>query len=139
MSSFPIRVAGGSVVGWLCQLLHFLRFLHFPTRGRSRTWSTRATVRYLYQLTYGVVTVAILSQQLSSCIINSIFSPATTRCRIFIPTAMAPPGLRSLFVGAVACLPALAMAYANASYSSLDMLRAQMALMDNRPDGCPPW
>lgn len=25
------------------------------------------------------------------------------------------------------------------NYSSIDMMRAQMSLMDNRPDDCPPW
>ncbi|KAF7563263.1 hypothetical protein G7046_g879 [Stylonectria norvegica] len=51
---------------------------------------------------------------------------------------MAPPRLRSLLLGALACLPSPAMAYLNSSYSQLDMLRAQMALLDDRPDNCPP-
>ncbi|CAM1510107.1 Fc.00g004420.m01.CDS01 [Cosmosporella sp. VM-42] len=51
---------------------------------------------------------------------------------------MAPPGLRSLLIGAVAFLPALAMGYQNSSYSHIDMMRAQMALLDDRPDNCPP-
>lgn len=53
---------------------------------------------------------------------------------------MAPPSCRSLLTGAVAaCLPVLAAAYANSTYSNADMLRAQLALMDDRPGGCPPW
>ncbi|PNY24891.1 ATP-dependent permease [Tolypocladium capitatum] len=52
---------------------------------------------------------------------------------------MAPPSCRGLLTGAVAaCLPVLAAAYANSSYSNADMLRAQLALMDDRPGGCPP-
>ncbi|KAH6885968.1 hypothetical protein B0T10DRAFT_563950 [Thelonectria olida] len=50
---------------------------------------------------------------------------------------MPPPGLRSLLLGVVSILPALTSAW-NASYFQSDMLRAQAALMDNRPDGCPP-
>jgi len=40
---------------------------------------------------------------------------------------------------AVALLPYLTMAYSNSSLSTADMLRAQLALMNDRPDGCPPW
>ncbi|KAF7551327.1 hypothetical protein G7Z17_g5087 [Cylindrodendrum hubeiense] len=50
---------------------------------------------------------------------------------------MAPPGLRSILVGALAALPALVMGF-NASYSPADMLRAQSALLDITPEGCPP-
>ncbi|UNI23697.1 FAD-dependent urate hydroxylase [Purpureocillium takamizusanense] len=54
---------------------------------------------------------------------------------------MASSGRSSvLLVGAVAValLPYLTMAYANSSFSTADMLRAQLALMDDRPDDCPP-
>lgn len=53
---------------------------------------------------------------------------------------MATLSLRKLLAGAAACLPALAAA-ANSSYSEIDMLRAQLELMEGRAlDGdCPPW
>ncbi|KAK5992960.1 ABC transporter G family member [Cladobotryum mycophilum] len=51
---------------------------------------------------------------------------------------MAPNSPRSLLLGAVAILPSLVAAYANSSYSNVDMLRAQLSLMDNRPAECPP-
>lgn len=55
-------------------------------------------------------------------------------------TAMAPrTGLKSLLAGAMTLLPVLVAGYANASYSSNDMLRAQLALMNDRPADCPPW
>lgn len=52
---------------------------------------------------------------------------------------MALPSLRSLAIAAMALLPALAAAQANTSYTDIDMLRAQMELLDNRPKDCPPW
>lgn len=53
---------------------------------------------------------------------------------------IAMASIRSLLLGALASLPALAAATANASYPNADMLRAQLALIgDDRPDGCPPW
>ncbi|KAM4058017.1 ABC-2 type transporter [Hirsutella rhossiliensis] len=52
---------------------------------------------------------------------------------------MAPFSRRSLVSGiAAACLPFVVAAYANSTYSNADMLRAQLALMGDRPDGCPP-
>lgn len=42
-------------------------------------------------------------------------------------------------IGAVAFWPGIAMASHNATYSQADQLRAQLALMGDRPDGCPPW
>jgi hypothetical protein len=30
-------------------------------------------------------------------------------------------------------------AYGSSNYSSIDMMRAQLALMDDRPADCPPW
>ncbi|KAJ3536534.1 hypothetical protein NM208_g6676 [Fusarium decemcellulare] len=51
---------------------------------------------------------------------------------------MAPLTLRSLLLGAAAFLPGLAMGSFNSSYSQADLLRAQLALMDDRPDKCPP-
>lgn len=80
--------------------------------------------------------------------LNNIVSstPCSTYCRrvrfcicICIAAAMAPPGLRSILVGAVAALPALAMGFLNASYSPSEMMQAEAALLDIRPDGCPPW
>ncbi|TEA18598.1 ABC transporter G family member [Colletotrichum sidae] len=50
---------------------------------------------------------------------------------------MAPPALRSLFIGALACLPAFAAAQRNYS-TTADMLRAQLTLLDDRPSDCPP-
>lgn len=57
-----------------------------------------------------------------------------------LPTAMAPLGLRSLVAGAMALLPFLATAYHqdNSSFSDVDMLRAQLALLGDRPKDCPP-
>lgn len=52
---------------------------------------------------------------------------------------MAPSALRSLLLGAVALWPGLAMASQNSTYSQADQLRAQLALMGDAPDGCPPW
>ncbi|KOS23426.1 putative ATP-dependent permease [Escovopsis weberi] len=51
---------------------------------------------------------------------------------------MAPTSPRSLLLAAVAILPGLVAAYANSSYSDIDILRAQLALMDDRPPQCPP-
>lgn len=34
-------------------------------------------------------------------------------------------------------LPWMAQGFQN--YTSVDMMNAQLALMDNRPDNCPPW
>ncbi len=56
--------------------------------------------------------------------------------------AMASSARSSLLLAgtvAVALLPYLTMAYSNSSLSTADMLRAQLALMNDRPDGCPPW
>jgi len=42
----------------------------------------------------------------------------------------------------VAVLSALTISWpvhAYGNYSSMDMLRAQLALEDDRPDDCPPW
>ena len=42
----------------------------------------------------------------------------------------------------VVVLSALAISWpvrAYQNYSSMDMLRAQLALEDDRPDDCPPW
>ncbi|KAK1676565.1 ABC-2 type transporter [Colletotrichum godetiae] len=50
---------------------------------------------------------------------------------------MAPPALRSLLIGALACLPVLASAQRNYS-TTADMLRAQLTLLDDRPSDCPP-
>ncbi|EQL01735.1 ABC transporter (Adp1) [Ophiocordyceps sinensis CO18] len=51
---------------------------------------------------------------------------------------MAAPSCRGFVFGiAAACLP-VAAAYANSSFSNTDMLRAKLALMGDRPDGCPP-
>lgn len=53
---------------------------------------------------------------------------------------MAPLSCRGLLVGIVAVMPSLAAAYANTSSSyNVDALRAQFALMDDRPKDCPPW
>ncbi|KAF1737461.1 ABC transporter G family member [Beauveria bassiana] len=48
--------------------------------------------------------------------------------------------LGSMLFGIAAALPAIAAALQNASYPTVDMLRAQLALMgdNDRPDGCPP-
>lgn len=51
---------------------------------------------------------------------------------------MAPLSCRGLLVGLVALLPSLTAAYANSSYN-VDAMRAQFALMDDRPKDCPPW
>ncbi|KAK1245801.1 hypothetical protein MKX07_004870 [Trichoderma sp. CBMAI-0711] len=52
---------------------------------------------------------------------------------------MAPLSCRGLLVGIVAVMPSLAAAYVNASSSyNVDALRAQFALMDDRPKDCPP-
>lgn len=67
-------------------------------------------------------------------------APTLSRKRVIAAVALiAMASLRSLLFGAVASLPALAAAGANASYPNADMLRAQLALMGDRPDGCPPW
>lgn len=46
---------------------------------------------------------------------------------------------RYLAAGLLALVPSLAMAQENSTYSEADMLRAQLALMGDRPDNCPPW
>ncbi|KAF5017111.1 hypothetical protein F66182_11007, partial [Fusarium sp. NRRL 66182] len=51
---------------------------------------------------------------------------------------MAPSTLRGLLLGAVALWPGLAMGSRNSSFTQADQLRAQLALMGDRPDGCPP-
>jgi ABC-type multidrug transport system ATPase subunit len=51
---------------------------------------------------------------------------------------MASPTLRSIVFAAVFGLPAVVAAYGNSSFSDADMLRAQLALMGERPDDCPP-
>ena len=59
--------------------------------------------------------------------------------RVPIAAVMAPSSLRSLLLGSLALWPGLAMASQNSTYSQADQLRAQLALMGDRPDGCPPW
>ena len=49
--------------------------------------------------------------------------------------------MRRLQLG-TAVLAALSLswtAYGFQNYSSVDMMRAQLALMGDRPDDCPPW
>lgn len=52
---------------------------------------------------------------------------------------MAVLSLRALLAGALVAAPSMVAAYANSTFSHVDMLRAQLALMDNRPKDCPPW
>jgi hypothetical protein len=40
---------------------------------------------------------------------------------------------------AVAALSLSGVASAYKNYSSIDMMRAQLSLMDDRPSDCPPW
>jgi len=45
-------------------------------------------------------------------------------------------------LAAAAALATLSLAwtaYGYQNYTSLDMIRTQLALMDDRPDDCPPW
>ena len=65
--------------------------------------------------------------------------PAPVLLRFFPQTAMASLGLRRLVAVAVALLPALPTAQVNSSYSQVDMLRAELELMNTRPKDCPPW
>lgn len=48
---------------------------------------------------------------------------------------MAPEGMVALLVGALS----LASPVAALNYSTMDMMRAQLSLMDDRPKDCPPW
>jgi hypothetical protein len=52
---------------------------------------------------------------------------------------MAVLSLRALLAGVLIAAPSVVAAYANSTFSNVDMLRAQLALMDNRPKDCPPW
>lgn len=61
------------------------------------------------------------------------------RCNTRIAASMAPPRLSKLLLGVVAWGPSIAMALGNATFSDVEMLRAQLALLDDRPPGCPPW
>ncbi len=49
------------------------------------------------------------------------------------------PRLSRIVAVAVAALPLAGLASAYANYSTVDMARAQLALMDDRPKDCPPW
>ncbi|QPG95783.1 hypothetical protein C2857_002045 [Epichloe festucae Fl1] len=51
---------------------------------------------------------------------------------------MAPSSWRSLVAGAVFCIPLLATASMNSTSQNLDVLRSKLALMNERPDNCPP-
>jgi hypothetical protein len=51
---------------------------------------------------------------------------------------MAPRLRRALAIAALS-LSLSSIASAAANYSSVDMIRAQLALMDDRPKDCPPW
>lgn len=51
--------------------------------------------------------------------------------------ALSLSGARSAILLGVLSLSSVASAFAN--YSSVDMMRAQLALMDERPKDCPPW
>ncbi|KJZ77577.1 hypothetical protein HIM_03301 [Hirsutella minnesotensis 3608] len=51
---------------------------------------------------------------------------------------MAPPSRWVWAIGLTAAATPLVMAYANLTFTQADMARAQMALMSDRPDGCPP-
>ncbi|KAH7321410.1 hypothetical protein B0I35DRAFT_351931 [Stachybotrys elegans] len=51
---------------------------------------------------------------------------------------MAPSTLRGFLLGALVALPSLVAARVNSSFSDVDMMRAQLALMDDRPKDCPP-
>lgn len=77
------------------------------------------------------------TDQVSSPAINiQLFITKLHHIRI---AAVMAPALRSLLLGAVAFWPSIVMASQNATYSQADQLRAQLALMGDRPDGCPPW
>lgn len=52
---------------------------------------------------------------------------------------MGPRSWTTVAAAILAFRPVFVAAYANSSFSEVDMLRAQLALMDDRPDGCPPW
>ena len=54
-------------------------------------------------------------------------------------TVMASSLLGTLLAGASVLVPVFASTYANSSFSQVDMLRAQLSLMEDRPDHCPPW
>jgi len=47
--------------------------------------------------------------------------------------------MRSLLGTAVLATLSLSWSVGAQNYSSLDMMRAQLALLDDRPDNCPPW
>ncbi|KFA74091.1 hypothetical protein S40288_03782 [Stachybotrys chartarum IBT 40288] len=51
---------------------------------------------------------------------------------------MAVLSLRALLAGVLIAAPSVVAAYANSTFTNVDMLRAQLALMDNRPKDCPP-
>ena len=62
---------------------------------------------------------------------------APSRCFTpLLPAIMALRIQRSLALAAFS-LSCFASAYSN--FSSVDMMRAQIALMDDRPKDCPPW
>jgi ATP-binding cassette subfamily G (WHITE) protein 2 len=46
---------------------------------------------------------------------------------------------RLLGTAVVATLSLAWTSYGYSNYSSIDMMRAQLALMDDRPEDCPPW
>jgi hypothetical protein len=52
---------------------------------------------------------------------------------------MARFGLKSVFAGATLLLAPQCFGFINSSYSEIDMMQAQLALLDNRPKDCPPW
>lgn len=52
---------------------------------------------------------------------------------------MAHLGLKSLLAAATLLLASPTIAFINSSYSEIDMMQTQLALLDNRPKDCPPW
>lgn len=52
---------------------------------------------------------------------------------------MAGSGLKSAFVAATLLLAPQVYGFINSTYSEIDMMQAQLNLLDNRPKDCPPW
>lgn len=49
---------------------------------------------------------------------------------------MSPPSIRLVALGVVSLSCVVA---AQKNYTQVDMMRAQLALLDDRPGDCPPW
>lgn len=81
------------------------------------------------------------STTVQTCLLHSSLSSPASTCTSSLPImAVLRLRLRDLLsLGTLASLSFVSAQRNYSSYSEIDMARAQLALLDSRPDKCPPW